>query len=147
MITITNYFYSYLLYQGFSTFWYSRTPQIMLNPLRVPLNKKLTQIVPRMKKWEILGTKKQNGLFSHRFESLLPSCNLLAYPLWTWGVPLGVRIPRLRIVVLYYLSNGTYEILSLKATDNNNRDHIKRLLRFYWLWITVLEINFIIRLD
>ncbi len=45
-------------------------PQIMLNPLRVPLNKNLTQIVPPNKKMANFRDKKdQNGLFSRRFES------------------------------------------------------------------------------
>jgi hypothetical protein len=33
-------------------------PQIMLNPLLVPLNKILHKLYPQMKKWQILGTKK-----------------------------------------------------------------------------------------
>jgi hypothetical protein len=63
-------------------------PQIMLNPLRIPLNKKLTQIAPPDEKMGNFRDKKdQNGLFSHRFESCyLPTiclrtpCELEAYP-------------------------------------------------------------------
>jgi hypothetical protein len=63
-------------------------PQIMLNPLCVPLNKKMTQIVPPNEKMGNFRDKKdQNGLFSNRFESCyLPTiclrtpCELEAYP-------------------------------------------------------------------
>ncbi len=69
-------------------------PRIMLNPLRIPLNKKLTQIVPPNEKMGNFRDKKTRMGSLPIDLKLLPSYNLLVYPLWTWGIPLRVRVPQ-----------------------------------------------------
>jgi hypothetical protein len=73
-------------------------PQIMLNPLRVPLNKNLTQIVPPNEKMANFRDKKdQNGLFSRRFESFYLPTICLRTPCELEAYPQGYAYPRLRI--------------------------------------------------
>ncbi len=79
---------------GVLNLWGLAYPQINAVPLLVPLNKNLTQIVPLIKKiLNFRDIKDQNRLFLSIWK-LLTSYKLLAYPLWTCGVPPKVRVPQ-----------------------------------------------------
>ncbi len=70
-------------------------PQIMLSPLRVPLNKNLTQIVPlNKKKWQILWTKKTRmgsfPVYLKLVNFLQPAC---IPPVNLSRIPRGTRTP------------------------------------------------------
>jgi hypothetical protein len=72
------------LEQGFSTFWYSRTPKSKLHPSAYPH----PLCVPPNKKFYT------NKLHLGGFFKFVYPCGLLAYPLWPLYVPLGVRVPQ-----------------------------------------------------
>jgi len=74
-------FFTNNLDQGFSTFWYPRTPKSRLYPLRTPKSELYALRVPPNKKFNPKGL-------------LLSVFLTFAYPLWPSRVPLGVRVPQ-----------------------------------------------------
>ncbi len=88
--------------QGFSTFWYSRTPKSMLYPYAYPQIKIWYKLYPLDKK---IANKQQLLVYFKYMKDLrmgsielifklLAFKKLLAYPQWTLGVPPGVRVPQ-----------------------------------------------------
>ncbi len=76
-----HYWDDCLLEQGFSTFWYSRTPKSELYPSTYP---QIRLMSPSQK---LYPNKLHLSGFAYPF-------GLLMYPLWPAHVPLGVRIPQ-----------------------------------------------------
>ena len=107
-VTSTIYYYNifFPLEQGFSTFWYLRTPNQDCTPLRTPKSKFYPPRVPPNQKFY------PNKLVFSGFKNL-------AYPLWASHVPLGVRVPQVenrcsRIYTLCKVFNMTLKFRSLK---------------------------------
>jgi hypothetical protein len=72
----------YAIGQGFSTFWYPRTPKIKIVPLCVPPNQNCMPFA-----YPQIQNSTRKGLFWAGFFNF-------AYPLLPSHVPLGVRVPQ-----------------------------------------------------